>query len=389
MSAHETFDAVVIGAGPAGSSMAAGLAEAGWQVLVVERDAFPRHKVCGEFISPEAQTTLHALGLYQTVADLHPKALETVTLLSQHGSCLQRPLPGAAWGISRYALDATLATAAMARGAELWTETTARKWQRKGNHYVLELRRGQEAVHVEARTIILAYGRNHTPGLSPARRVNQRKRSTSRRYVGVKSHYAGVPFQPAVELFFFRGGYAGLSPIEEGKTNFCLMVSYQLFAEAGRSIAGLLEMVIANHAPLAQRLASAEPVAGTECTVAPVETARRAKPWDGAATVGDTTVMLPPLCGDGMAMALRSTELCLPLADAYLQGALTLPAWATIYRQQWQQEFSRRVWLGRWLQRLFRKPLIVDALLATGAQFPVWADYFVEATRGEVGDEAG
>jgi flavin-dependent dehydrogenase len=92
--------------------------------------------------------------------------------------------------------------------------------------------------------------------------------------------------------------------------------------------------------------------------------------------------MIPPLCGDGMAMALRSAELCAPLADAYLRGALSLADWATIYHQAWHSEFDRRLAIGRMLQRLVSMPGGADGLLRLGRLVPGLANYFVKATRG-------
>ena len=92
--------------------------------------------------------------------------------------------------------------------------------------------------------------------------------------------------------------------------------------------------------------------------------------------------MLPPLCGDGMAMALRSAELCASLAHAFLQGELSLPAWASHYQQAWQAEFSRRVRTGRLLQRLFAMPLLADLMVGVGRIAPPLATHFVNATRG-------
>ena len=115
----DRYDVAVVGAGPAGGSAASALATAGWRVALIERKDLPHHKVCGEFLSPEAQATLRALGLYETLAALAPTPLTGATLTSRRGATLTMNLPGTAWGLSRYAMDVTLANAAVARGAAL------------------------------------------------------------------------------------------------------------------------------------------------------------------------------------------------------------------------------------------------------------------------------
>ena len=104
-------DVVVVGAGLAGSGIAAALAQRGWDVLLIDRDRFPRHKVCGEFLSPEAQHSLQALGLLDEVAVLGPVPLHAAAITTPGGATVEMALPADAWGLSRYALDARLAGA--------------------------------------------------------------------------------------------------------------------------------------------------------------------------------------------------------------------------------------------------------------------------------------
>ena len=376
------YDVAIVGAGPAGSSMAAVLAQRGWHVLLVERDTFPRHKVCGEFISPEAQDTLHRLGLYEEIATRKPLPLNGVKISSCHGRTLQRGLPGEAWGLSRYEFDAGLVKAAVARGVELRTATTATRYELCGRKAELQLRDTQQSTRINARTVIMAYGRSPLPGLTPS--GGTQALPSRGRCVGAKCHYTNVQMERQVELYFFPGGYAGLNPVEEGHVNLCLLATYAAFARAGRSIEGIMQAAIDGNPRLAQRMAGAQAVPETQCAVAPVDTYRAAQPWRTVAQLGDSAVMLPPLCGDGMAMALRSAELCAPLADAYLREQLSLSAWQKNYHRLWSQEFSQRVRLGRWLQQLLLVPLLADGMLLAGSLVPTLADYFITSTRGAV-----
>jgi flavin-dependent dehydrogenase len=349
-------------------------------VLLVERDEFPRHKVCGEFISPEAQNVLHDLGLYEQIAALGPVPLHATKVVSRFTRKLQRPLPGEAWGLSRYRLDAGLAAAAQAHGVELRFATTANRCGIREGHVQLQLRDRQGSSWVKARTAIMAYGRSALHGLA----AEQKSNSAHRRYVGAKCHYTGVRMAKEVELYFFPGGYAGINPIEESRTNLCILASYEAFARAGSSIGGILSAAIAGNRALARKMAGATALPETECAVAPVDTQRAAQPWGNVAQIGDSAVMLPPLCGDGMAMALRSAQLCAPLTDAYLRGTISLATWQRRYEQAWSQEFGRRVWLGRQLQTLLQVPVLAEGMLLTGSLFPALADYFIASTRGVV-----
>ena len=373
-----TRDVIVIGAGLAGSSMAAVLAEQGWNVLLIERDHFPRHKVCGEFLSPESQKSLRALGLYADIAALDPSPVTQAQIIAQSGLTIQLPLPGQAWGVSRYALDVALSQAAQQRGATLWTGMTVKSYAQEGDHWLVQVRDGEQTVTVRTRALIAACGRHSQFGLPPKARPLAR----SQQAVGVKCHYAQITMPPQVELFMFPGGYAGINPVEGGRVNVCLLVSYPAFAQAGKRVDALLAAAAQGNRAFAQRLAAGHMLPETAVAVAPVDTGRPAQPWADMACLGDTAVMIPPLCGDGMAMALRSTELCAPLAAAFLKGSLSLAGWEAAYTKLWHSEFDQRLRWGRLLQKGLHRPRLADLLIKLGRVAPPLATYLVQATRG-------
>jgi len=371
-------DVVVIGAGLAGSGIAAALAQQGWDVLLIERDSFPRHKVCGEFLSPEAQASLHALGLYEAVAALDPCPVTNVRLVTQNGAVVEATLPGKAWGLSRYAMDGALATAAQMHGAELWTNMAVKRYMPEGDGFIVQLRDGAAQRSVQTRAVIAACGRHTQTGLPPKPRALDRRKQA----VGVKCHYDQISMPAQVELFMFPGGYAGVNAVEGGRINVCLLAAYDAFAQAGKNVESMIATAAAANPGLAQRLAGGRALAETAVAVAPVDTGRPPAPWDGIACVGDTAAMIPPLCGDGMAMALRSAQLCAPFAHDYLRGTLSLAAWQTKYSDLWHAEFNARLRTGRWLQSLLNRPVAAELLVKAGQAMPALATYMVQATRG-------
>lgn len=388
-SAARRRDVIVIGAGLAGSTIAAALAQRGWDVLLVESDQFPRHKVCGEFLSPEAQHSLTQLGLLGDVAELAPVPLYSAAITTGGGKSLSMALPAAAWGLSRYALDAGLAAAAVRCGAEFWPASTVTSVTHTGDGNTVQLRRLRQPLTLRARTVIFACGRHSAAGLPPreAERSTQAEKQSWKHCVGLKRHYTGVVMEPRVELYLFPGGYVGINPVEGSLANVCLLITYAAFQAAGRSMEAVLTAAVKRHPQLAQRLAEAQTVLQSECAVAPVNTERRPTPWDGstgAPCLGDTASMIPPLAGDGMAMALRSAELCLGPAHAYLCGEMSLDGWADTYGRAWRDEFGTRLRLGRALQWGLTTPLLGDGLAAIGGRFPALAGLMLAGTRGQM-----
>ncbi len=373
------YDIAVIGAGPAGSSAAAALATLGWQVLLIERDRFPRHKVCGEFLSPESQATLDELGTFADLAALHPVQLKKVQLFSRQGSELVVPLPQMGWGVSRYAMDTALAQCAERRGATLWQESTATALSRSTGIHKLTIRRDGETIDVYARAVLLAGGRAVTAKLL----AEPTAARTNRLNVGIKAHYAGASMPAQVDLYLFDGGYVGINPVESGAVNVCLLASYAAFAKAGRDPIGMIEWIAGQNPAFARRLHDTVLLQESVCSVAAVDTGLPSRPWNGVACIGDAATMIPPLSGDGMAMALHAAALCVPHADAYLRGAIDEATWERRYTTEWHRAFDRRLRAARSLQALLNSAA-GDLLLRAGKIVPLAANFMLRATRGTV-----
>jgi len=373
-----SHDIVIIGAGLAGGALAAALAEQGWDVLLLERRQRPQHKVCGEFLSPEAQGTLRALGLHATVMALGPSPMSHARLISPLGLRLRVELPGAAWGVSRLALDAALALAAERAGARVQMGATATAIESGNTLQLITVRDTQGRPEtVLARAIVLACGRNPLPGLRPDVGV-ARARPT---FVGVKCHYSGLDLPPEVRLYLFGGGYAGLAPIEHGRANLCMLVPRAAFSQAGASVPAMIAAAAHANPALGEDLRGGHLLPESMVAVAPVDTGQVGVPWDRFARLGDAAVMIPPLCGDGMAMALRGAEMCAPLAHDYLRGDRTLESWEAALCSAWHHEFDRPVRVGRRLQALLGMPGLGSALLGIGALLRPLPAWLVRATR--------
>ena len=376
---HDMFDydAAVIGAGPAGSSMAAALAASGWQVLLIERERFPRHKVCGEFLSPEAQHTLSSLGLGQALTSFQPVSLSHAELVSRRGTRLLTPMPAPGWGLSRLAMDARLADSAVQQGATMWQGSTVVDVRAKEGKATVTVRRENGTDNVRVRTAIMAGGR----AVSSKLLDHPAKRETDRLNVGIKAHYADVTMPNRVEVYLFDGGYVGINPIETGNANVCLLASYAAFAAADRDPSRLFDRIAVQNPAFGDRLSGARMLTQSLCSVGAVDTGRPSRPWNGMAVLGDTATMIPPLCGDGMAMALHSAALCLPYANAYLRNEIDQTVWQSRYVADWHAAFDHRLRMGRLLQAMLTSRG-ADRLLRLGGRLPAVANYFVRATRG-------
>ena len=255
----------MLGAGPAGSAAAIAACQAGAPVRVFEKSVFPRHKVCGEFLSPEVAPILEKLGVARAFFSAKP---HLISRLAFHfpGVTKRGNLPEPGWGLSRYAFDQLLLDQAIGLGANL------------------ERRPAPEPVRPP---MVVSTGRRF-----------QGKRGG--RLFGFKAHYSGPPTD-SVELFFFRGCYVGVNGVEAGITNVCGLGPEEVLRQCGFEPDSLL----AAFEPLRDRLT---PLQRTMpwLTTGPLYFREQlsAKPEPGCYYAGDQLSFVDPFTGTGMLSAL-------------------------------------------------------------------------------------
>ena len=305
-----TFPVVVAGGGLAGAAAACLLARAGRPVVVVERQAQAVDKVCGEFISAEAQEYLGRIGI--DLPRLGGHLISALRLVHGTASVACR-LPFAGVGLSRRVLDEALLHRAAELGAEIRRGEVASLTQDRGP-VVLDV--GGRELRTDA--LFLATGKHDMRGF---RRV-----AAPSDLVGFKLHLRLAPAQRDalaghVEILLLRDGYAGLQLIEGGLANLCLLVERSRLQSAGGSWAGLLEDLNRTEPPLRARLAGAVP------QIAPLSIFRvpygfvhapSAEDPPGIFRLGDQMGVIPSFTGDGMSIALHSAAVA---ASCYLSGA--------------------------------------------------------------------
>lgn len=293
------YDLAVLGAGPAGSAAAFTAARAGLRVLLLERGRFPRDRVCGEFVSPEALPLLRQMAP-ELLADA--PAITRARFFTRRGAQAGFALPQPARGISRLRLDATLAEAAAGAGAELHCQAQAAALRPSPAGWSVSWTLAGAAHTTAARQALVTCGRGwQVGGLAPPRRPSP--------WVGIKARLSGLPCTSAVELHALRGGYCGLAPVEGDLVNVCCLLRRPHAGEltACRDFLAWLRSLRPG-AALLERLEGAEQASATVSTAA-IVLGRRAAIVEGALTAGDASGFLDPLAGDGLARALLSGAL--------------------------------------------------------------------------------
>ncbi|NPD67511.1 FAD-dependent oxidoreductase [Lichenicola cladoniae] len=303
---RSTTDIAIIGGGLAGAALAIQSASHGRQVTLIEREAGPHDKVCGEFLSREALLHLRALDI--DPARLGGMPIDRVRLATGRAMA-EVVLPFQGMGLSRRVLDEALLARAQAGGATLRRGSAAGGLDGgPGEHRV----RLQDGCEIVARDVVLATGKHDLRGW---------KRGPGRQndLVGFKQHFRLTPGQAArlagaVELTLFAGGYAGLQLVEDGQATLCLLVRRSRLAELGGRWGGVLASVAEDAPLLGERLAGAQPVQSRPLTISGipygfVAPATAGPSGAGIWRLGDQSAVIPSFTGDGMSIALHSAAL--------------------------------------------------------------------------------
>ncbi len=371
-----TYDVLIIGGGVAGCSAAIQLAERGKRVLVLEKQRYPAHKLCGEFLSVEVLAMFERLGVGGAVWQAGARPIDHTVITTTDGAVFESALPGTALGLSRYTLDRLLFEQARAVVAEAQDGVAVRSVEGGLDEGFVVETAGER---FEARLVLGAYGKR---GLLD-RKLGRSFLQARSPFVAFKAHYEGVELPGAIELHAFPGGYCGLSHVERGRVNACWIAHERTLKAAGGTPEAMIEQSLMQNSTLARRFQAMERVTDRFVAVSQIIFVPKGAFAGEVCMIGDTAGMIAPMCGDGMAMALRSAELAAPLVSAFLEGRMTAARFREHYARAWRREFGLRMRLGRWMHHAYCRPAVARLGVDAIRRMPVLGRWLIRKTRGD------
>lgn len=376
---------VVVGAGPAGASLAIRLAQQNFRVALVERERFPRQKLCGEFISPECFRHFRQLGVLDEMFSANGERIAETVFYAASGTSVGVPSrwfnadePSGALSLSRAAMDLCLLEKAKSFGVEVSEETAVSGLLIESGvvRGVKVKSKFGEAKEITADLTIDATGRARILGklAEKSKAVSRQPRlaienpkskiRNSNRLVGFKTHLKNVNFEKGrCEIYFFRGGYGGLSYVENDLANFCFLVKAEAVREFDSDAPKIIESLVFQNARALETLQASGAVYEWLAVAVEGFGRRDLHPAKNLFAVGDAGAFIDPFTGSGMLMALESAEI--------LARTIGESSAAEQISARYETEHARR----------FQKRLAVCALLRRAAFAPRLAEIFIAALR--------
>jgi 2-polyprenyl-6-methoxyphenol hydroxylase-like FAD-dependent oxidoreductase len=332
----------IVGGGLAGLTLGIGLRRQGIPVTIWEAGHYPRHRVCGEFISGRGQETLARLGLRDKLLEAGAITSNTAMFLSGKAKSAARPLPKPALCVSRFVLDALLAKLFRELGGDL-----------------RENERWRENEFIEG----------------TVRAIGRRVQATSNgwHWFGLKVHARNMPLQADLEMHIIKNGYVGLTRLPDSEVDVCgLFRRSSDRAGIGVPAAPLTPLniprswqeVFKNGPPseLSNRLANASYDESSSCSVGGLSLRRQRAVDLPELCIGDSLTMTPPVTGNGMSMAFESAELAIEPLVGYSEGKLDWPQAHEAVARACDRAFSGRLAWARVLQWMMFAPAFKGTL---------------------------
>ena len=371
-----SYQIAIVGGGLAGLSLAIQAARAGFRTVLFEKERYPFHKVCGEYISFENWNYLQDLGI--PLSDMKLPMINKLLITSPDGRAIESRLPLGGFGISRYLIDSLLYKVALNEGVNVMEGTKVLDIRFKSNQFEIHTTAGSFTSDIAAGS----YGKRSNIDVKWKRSFTLHNHDKLSDFVAVKYHVRYNSPVDQIALHNFQHGYCGISKIEDDKSCLCYLTRAVNLRAAGNDIKKMEEQVLMKNPFLDNIFSKAEFLYDRPLTISRISFARKSQVDRHVLLLGDAAGLIAPLCGNGMSMALHAGKIAFAEIDAFLSGRIDRFEMETNYTSEWEKQFSRRLSAGRVIQRFFGSATLSNLLLSTVKPFPRIVSLLIRQTHG-------
>jgi menaquinone-9 beta-reductase len=376
MQLNKSYDVAIIGGGMAGLSASIQLAKAGHSVILLEKEKYPFHKVCGEYISLESWNFLKELGM--PLEEMNLPIIDNLFLTAPNGKSFIAKLPLGGFGVSRYKIDSLLAGIAKENGVHLIEETKVDDVIFDENFHVRF-----HSKEIISKICCAAYGKRSNLDIKMKRNFLNAVDKRLDNYVAVKYHIKTNWKENVIGLHNFENGYCGISKIEDDRYCLCYMTKAENLKKCSNNIEQLEERFLFKNLHLKKIFAESEKCESFPITISQINFNKKTQIENHIFMLGDSAGMITPLCGNGMSIALHASKIAAALIDGFLKGKILRDEMEKLYEKQWQYHFAKRLKTGRRLQHFFGSDRLSNLFVGTFKTFPFLSKPVIRMTHGK------
>lgn len=345
-------------------------------MIVFEKETYPFHKVCGEYISMESWDFLRMLGVPLETMNL--PVIKQLLVSGEKGKSLRQALPLGGFGISRFVLDNMLAQLARKAGVTVEENTKVNDVQFDGKEFTITTYLN----NYQARLACGSFGKRSNLDIKWKRPFTMAPKNKLNNYIGIKYHVRADFPSDTIALHLFPNGYCGIVKIEDEKYNLCYLTTAANLQKTGGDIGEMEKSILGCNPFLKELFAGTEKLKSIPETISQISFDAKTQVEDHLLMIGDAAGMITPLCGNGMSMALHGSKIAAGLIQPFLNNQITRSEMENQYSRQWKQRFGGRLRMGRNIQRLFGNRWLTDLFITTGKVFPGLISQMVKQTHG-------
>jgi flavin-dependent dehydrogenase len=371
------YDTAIIGGGLAGLSLSIQLSKKGHRVILFEKETYPFHKVCGEYISMESWPFLESLGV--PLKDMQLPRIKKLVVTAPDGTALEGVLPLGGFGISRYTLDALLKDIAIKEGVEVKEACKVTDVKFDGGQFDIHTGKGTFSslsccgTYGKKANLDVKWKRYFT--LNNSRRLNQ--------FTGIKYHIETSFPGDTIALHNFKNGYCGISKIEGNRYCLCYLTHTDNLKSSNQSIEKMETDILSVNPHLKAILNNSKKIFTSPVSISQISFLKKTQVEDHVLLLGDAAGMIAPLCGNGMSMALHASSIAAEQVHLFLTRHISRQELETRYIKKWNAQFAQRLMYGRTIQFFFGKEWLTNLFIRLMKRMPGLTNWLIRQTHGK------
>jgi menaquinone-9 beta-reductase len=372
-----TYDVAIIGGGLAGLALSIQLLKSGFSVIVFEKEKYPFHKVCGEYISFESWNFLEEAGI--PLSDWDLPIIKRLVVSAPGGNFIEHELPLGGFGISRYKLDNALASIFRSLGGELEEDTKVTDVSFENKIFQVQAGPG----NCKAKVVCGTFGKRSNLDIRWKRKFTRKKNNKLNNFIAVKYHVTLDSPPDLISLHNFHNGYCGISRVEEQRYCLCYLTTANNLQRNNNSLDELEKKVLSANPHLQKIFSTAKFLYDQPLTISQISFEKKNQLRDHVLFIGDAAGMITPLCGNGMSMALHGSKIAFECIKEFLEGEVQRHEMEQNYVDRWNRQFRKRLRAGRFIQFFFGNTSLSNLLIRSLKPFPGVISWLIRKTHGE------